>query len=181
MTEMSDSFLAACSHRVLDTMPGCKPQRRGSLRCWNCGLYLSGAWVPDFPQCCLTCHANRRKPQTSSSKTLLSQLPSDVLRLIVPHLLLGVVRYNAAYPECYMWATTADSLRAVKHRAVTMVIQSAWLPMLRTKLICKALRDAVDSHMTGLMQPAAACNEAASTIQRALRANYLCVVNVELD
>ena len=112
---------------------------------------------------------------------LPSCTPSDVLRLIVPHALLGVVMFNAAYPEHYLWATTADSLRAVKHRAVTMVIQSAWLPMLRTKLICKALRDAVDSHMTGLMQPAAACNEAASTIQRALRANYLCVVNVELD
>ena len=180
---MSDSFLAACFHRCCDTMPGCKPQRRAGAQhsCNGCGLYLSGSWMPDFPQFCLACHAIRKKPQTSSSATSLCQLPSDLLRLLVPHILRGKVHFNAAYAEAYMWATTADSLRAVRHRRVANVIEKAWLPMLRAKLVCKTLRNAVDGHMAGLMQPVAPCNEAAATIQRALRANFLVVEQVDSD
>ena len=45
------------------------------------------------------------------------------------------------------------------------VIEYAWLPVLRSKLVCKALNTAVNMHMTSLTRPRDACNQAAATIQ----------------
>jgi hypothetical protein len=47
------------------------------------------------------------------------------------------------------------------------VIQYAWLPVLRVKLISKSLHIAVNTYMESLIGPLPPCNEAAAKIQKA--------------
>ena len=89
---------------------------------------------------------------------------------MVPHLLLGRMLFNAAYPEHYYWAASAERLLATRQQRVANVIEYACLPILRIKLVCKALDSAVATYLGSLLQPRGICAQAAATIQ--MRARY---------
>mmetsp|Transcript_73341 Transcript_73341/g.122498 ORF Transcript_73341/g.122498 Transcript_73341/m.122498 type:complete len:138 (+) Transcript_73341:191-604(+) len=111
----------------------------------------------------------------SSQNTSLSELPTDVLCNLVPYLLMGrfdlTILISHANEDSYYWATAGTRgqirLNLCRMWMCRNVIECAWLPTLRIKLVCKALYSAVDMHMERLTLPQDDCMQAATTIQDA--------------
>ena len=112
-----------------------------------------------------------------------SELPEDVLRHLVPYLLVGR-RVCGVMPKSYYWVQAAQhaSCHRKLPRSVELVpaFENAWAPTLRTKLVCKELCRAVNEHMDGLLQPREVCIQAAAKIQVAAKVRYAHVACVHL-
>jgi hypothetical protein len=153
---MSASFLVACLQRSLD---GTQPSSSAASPATK---------HTDAPASILRCPLIQSS-QTDRVKELIvrtsfSQLPWDVLNTMVPHLLRCRMSYNIAYPEHYYWAINAHQLLATRHKPIANVIERAWLPVLRTRLVCKSLHGAVSAFLDQLLQPRGTCTQAASKI-----------------
>ena len=66
-------------------------------------------------------------------------------------------------------------------RALQLVhlVEAAWLPTLRIKLVCKALRSAVNEYMDDLLQPRELCMKAAAKIQAAAKIHFGYVLTLD--
>ena len=157
-----------------------RPVRR-MLECSQCGMNYSTIYRGRRPLCkaCRSAHfKDEQQPQASiMCSTSFSQLPTDVLDSLVPHLLM---RRMPAQP--YEWAvsTFMEDMLLCKNlplshrpnwREVRYVARYAWLPTLRIKLVCKSLQRAVDAYLSSLVQSEPRYIQAAVSIQRAVKAN----------
>ena len=172
------AVIAAATDRLI-------PMPRGGrrLECRSCGASYRAAYRGRYALC-RSCQVARDQDeselqQTSSqSITSLSNLPVDVLCSLVPYCLASRMQFDVFNSELrdfyceeycweYCWARSAvdDHFDLSRFSRLQHVVEHAWLPTLRIKLVCKALNAAVSMRMTSLTQPRDACNMAATTIQ----------------
>ena len=155
-------------------MPPAAPARGRNLECSKCAARYRSSYRGRRPLC-QSCRANETNEKMSPQSTSLSELPTDVLCNLLPYLLMG--RFDLRQPDSYCWAQPVAVLRLRGFVALHFcrkwiesfrnVIECAWLPTIRIKLVCKALYKAVNLHMDRLTLPRDACMRAATTIQNA--------------
>ena len=121
------------------------PAARGrKLECGQCGVSYRSTYRGRRPLCfsCQERAAEKNSLQTSSPPdTSFSKLPMDVLRSLVPYLLVGRIAC-VRMPESYSWALPAHAKRDRQipcNAFLLHVFEKAWVPTIRIKLVCKAL------------------------------------------
>ena len=150
-------------------------------QCGRCGLNFRTTYRGKRP----LCKACRAFGNDAQQKISLVKLPSDVLHCLVPYFLLcaGPQDRDPKFRKgCPFWLSprvTFDDVVEPNDRFYPAIIERAWMPLLRIKLICKDLHDATNAYLKSLLVPFNRCNEAATLIQRAWF-NF-CLVTINLN
>jgi len=137
---------------------------RTTHRCGACGLRYRSSYRGQKPLC-------RGCQSRGGERSLFSELPPDVLYVLIPRLLLCPVRVteslldNGTRKQLIHPSWSAMGARHIISADVAPVLEVSVLPLLRIKLICKALNDATNAYMDSLLVPTARCEEAATAIQ----------------
>lgn len=168
---------------------------RRTLECTACGLNYRTVYRGRHPLCrtCLTARVSER--QTPQCMTSLSQLPDDVLQSMASHLLRCIPHgpFEWAAPQYwphlpgFLRVSRPSVRRGINHHDILSYVPGsqpprrwpiiniwifACLPILRIKLVCKSLQNAVDAYLSSLLRPALECQAAAARIQKELATKF---------